>query len=118
MNKEKKIRLEAAGINVEGALERFMGNEAMFERYLKKFPAEKSYVELKEALAADDREAARIAAHTLKSVCGTLGCDDMYALVLRQEQYLRGENWDAARGLMPDIVNSYEKACSVLREQA
>ena len=36
MDKERKTRLHGGGINVDNALERFMGNEAMLERYLKK----------------------------------------------------------------------------------
>ena len=73
MDKERKTRLHGGGINVDNALERFMGNEAMLERYLKKFLDEKSYVQLVEAITADDREGAGVAVHTLKSVCGTLG---------------------------------------------
>ena len=31
MDQDRKARLEAGGINIHGALERFMGNEAMLE---------------------------------------------------------------------------------------
>ena len=34
MDQTRKARLEAGGIMVDEALERFMGNEAMLERYL------------------------------------------------------------------------------------
>ena len=37
MDQTRKARLEAGGIMVDEALERFMGNEAMLERYLQKF---------------------------------------------------------------------------------
>ena len=36
MDQTRKARLEAGGIMVDEALERFMGNEAMLERYLQK----------------------------------------------------------------------------------
>ena len=42
MDATRKARLEAAGINVDGALERFMGNASMLERYLGRFLEEKS----------------------------------------------------------------------------
>ena len=52
MDQDRKARLEAGGINIHGALERFMGNEAMLERYLQKFLTEKSYAGLEAAIAA------------------------------------------------------------------
>lgn len=116
MDQNRKARLEAGGINVEGALERFMGNEPMLERYLQKFLTEKSFSGLQMAVAANDREAAGIAAHTLKSVCGTIGCDAMRKLVLRQEQCIREGNWDEAVSMMPHIAGSYAAVCALLRE--
>lgn len=115
MDQDRKARLEAGGINVDNALERFMGNEPMLERYLQKFLTEKSFAALEKAMAANDREAAGIAAHTLKSVCGTIGCDAMRKLVLRQEQCIRGGKWDEAVSMMPDIAGSYAAICDVLR---
>lgn len=41
MDQDRKTRLEEGGINLSGALERFMGNEPMLERYLGKFLTEK-----------------------------------------------------------------------------
>lgn len=116
MDQDRRARLEAGGINIHGALGRFMGNEAMLEHYLQKFLTEKSYAGLEAAIAAGDREAAGIAAHSLKSVCGTLGCVAMQALVLRQEQCMRAGNWDEAVRMMPDIATSYRKICAVLHE--
>lgn len=115
MDAQRKARLEQEGINIDGALERFMGNEAMLERYLQKFLSEKSYIELQATVAAGDREGAGRAAHTLKSVCGTIGCEAMAELVIRQEQEMRAGNWDAAVAMMPQIAAVYEKLCCALR---
>lgn len=51
MDQTRKARLEAGGIMVDEALERFMGNEAMLERYLQKFLSEKSYAMLRDSLS-------------------------------------------------------------------
>lgn len=118
MEQQRKTRLEASGINVEGALDRFMGNEAMLERYFKKFPDEKSYIALQAAFAAEDKEAAKVAVHTLKGVCGTIGCDGMHAMVLRQEQLLRSGDWNGALEMMSDIAQIYDKICTALRDEA
>lgn len=115
MDQTKKARLEAGGIKVDEALERFMGNEAMLERYLQKFLSEKSYAMLRDSLAANDREAAGRAAHTLKSVCGAIGCEAMQKLVIVQERRIRAGEWQEAVDMMPEISSSYEHFCNVIR---
>ena len=109
MDQTRKARLEAGGIMVDEALERFMGNEAMLERYLQKFLSEKSYAMLRDSLASNDWEAAGRAAHTLKSICGTIGCEAL------QERHIRAGEWKEAVGMMPEISNSYENICGVIR---
>ena len=115
MDQTKKARLEAGGIKVDEALERFMGNEAMLERYLQKFLSEKSYAMLRDSLAANDWEAAGRAAHTLKSVCGSIGCEAMQKLVIAQERHISAGEWQEAEDMMPEISSSYEQLCNVIR---
>ena len=67
MDQTRKARLEAGGIMVDEALERFMGNEAMQE------------------------------------------------LVILQERHIRAGEWKEAVGMMPEISNSYENICGVIR---
>ncbi len=100
MDQTRKARLEAGGIMVDEALERFMGNEAMLERYLQKFLSEKSYAMLRDSLASNDWEAAGRAAHTLKSICGTIGCEAMQELVILQERHIRAGEWKEAVGMI------------------
>lgn len=116
MEEAKKASLVAGGIDVDGAMGNFMGNEAMFEKYLKKFLAEKSYQNLLAAVEAHDPENARLAAHTLKSVTGTLGCKAMNALMIRQEGLFKSGDWDGGVAMMPDVTAAYEHICAVLQE--
>lgn len=115
MDQTRKARLAAGGIRIDEALERFMGNEAMLERYLQKFLSEKSYAILRDSLAANDWETAGRAAHTLKSVCGSIGCEAMQKLVILQEGRLRAGQWQEAADMMPEIARSYESICEVIR---
>lgn len=115
MDAERKKRLQDAAIDVEEALERFMGNENMLERYLKRFLEEKSYAALAQAGKNRDQAAALASAHTLKSVCGTLGCHDMQAMVLEQEKLMRAGQWDEAWAMLPALDAEYERICAVLR---
>ena len=114
MDAQKKARLEEAGIDLKSALDRFMGNEAMLEKYLGRFLNEKSYQELVQAVKDDDAAQAARAVHTLKSVCGSLGFGDMQALVLEQEKAMRAGEWEKAKGMMGAVSDSYEKICAAL----
>lgn len=70
MDNQLLNELKTAGANVDEALERFMGNEKLYEKFLKKFAEDPSYVSLLDAIEKEDNHAAFIAAHTLKGVCG------------------------------------------------
>ncbi len=102
-------------MNVDSALERFMGNEKMLLKYLNRFLEEKSYASLLEAVQKDDAEGAAIAAHTLKSVCGTIGCTGMHEMVVEQEKAMRAGNWQQAKDMMPAIEKTYDSICVALR---
>ena len=46
--------LTDAGIDVNSAIERFMGNESLFERFLKKFLEDSNYHDLLAAISSGD----------------------------------------------------------------
>lgn len=108
MDAWKKEALTGAGIDVEDALGRFMGNEMLFSRFLKKFTEDANYEKLSQAIAAKDAEAAVAASHTLKGVCGNLSMTKLHELLTRQVAALRGGDWETASGLMPEISQAYE----------
>ena len=116
MDSQKRANLENAGIDVKTALERFMNNEAMLQKYLNRFLNEKSYNLLLEAVNSGDQEAAKSAAHMLKSVCGTIGCVKMQQMVVNQEREMINKNWDAAVAMMPEIEEEYARICKTLSE--
>ena len=82
MDAVKKERLTAAGIDVDDALGRFMGNEALLERFLTKFLADGNYAALSAAVAAGDSAGALTASHTLKGVCGNLSMSELFRLLI------------------------------------
>ena len=116
MDEGKRNRLEAAGIDVGSALERFMGSDALLERFLKKFPEDTNYKVLRAALDAGDREGAATAAHSLKGVCGNLSLTELFDLFTRQVQLLREGNETEAAALMPDIARAYDQVCLAIQE--
>ena len=51
MDLQKRERLCKAGIDVDGALARFMNNEALLLKFLFRFPADPNFAALEQALA-------------------------------------------------------------------
>ena len=115
MQAEKKARLEKAGLDVSGALERFMGNDALLERFLNKFLNDTNYGKLTAAMSAGDKETALTAAHTLKGVCGNLSMTELFDLLTQQVNAFRADDWDHAKALMPGIALAYEQIVNAIK---
>lgn len=114
MEQFEKERLCAAGIDVDAALERFLGNGALLGRFLGKFPQDRNFTKLQEALAAEDWPAALEASHTLKGMCGNLSMTALFGLFTRQVEALRaGDTREAAR-LMEEIAPAYGRAVEAI----
>lgn len=114
MQEVVKERLREAGIDVSGALERFMGNEDLLERFLKKFLNDSNYEKLMTAIEEGNQEDALTAAHTLKGVTGNLAMTELFDLLTSQVSAFRNDNWDEAVKLMPAISQSHERLVSVI----
>ena len=111
---DRQILMDA-GIDVESALNRMMGSEALMKRLFLKFLEDESYAALAAGVGQGDREAALKASHTLKGMCGNLSMDRLYGLFSAQVDLIRGGSWDAAAALMPQINAAYEEAVSAIR---
>lgn len=114
MDSQIRAGLIAAGVNVDEALERFMGSEAMLERFLKKFPADQGFAALTVALEAGDHEGAVNAAHTLKGLCGNLSIQPLFTGFDRQVVLMRAGDWDAAVAMMPQLTEDYNRALEAI----
>lgn len=114
MDALRKQRLTDAGIDVNSALERFMDNEALLERFLAKFPADPNHDRLTAAITAGDKEAALTAAHTMKGVCGNLSMTALFELLTRQVAAFRSGDWDGAVAMMPELDRMYTGLCTAI----
>lgn len=117
MTPERRKQLEAAGIDIESALERMMGSVALLERLLGKFLDDPQYPALRAALEAGDMERAVSAAHTLKGVCGNLSMTGLYGLFTRQVDALRAGDLPLAQGIMAEIAPVYEQVTADIRRR-
>lgn len=114
MTEEAKQKLLNAGVDLDGAMERFLHNEAMYEKFLKKFLADPNYQELVAAVAEKDCNKAFTAAHTLKGVCGNLALQGLYHAIRDQVECFRADNFAEGEAMMPAVTAEYEKVVSMI----
>ena len=71
-----------AGLHLDssGILARFGNNEALLEKFLKRFPSDPNWPLLEKAVKEKNFEDANIAAHTLKGLCLNLGLTSLAEL--------------------------------------
>ena len=115
MQELMRERLKEAGIDVPNALERFMGNETLLERFLKKFLDDTNYEKLAAAIDAGQQEAALTASHTLKGISGNLSMTELFSLLNEQVSAFRADDWDRAVELMPEITKTYETLSAAIK---
>jgi len=86
-------RLSAYGADMTGALERFVGDEALYEQCFGMFLEDPGFTQLGEALEKKDYTGAFNAAHTLKGVAGNLGLTPLYDAVCAIVEPLRHQDY-------------------------
>jgi len=84
-----KEKLAEQGIDVDDALNRFMGNEDLYVKCLGQFLEDENYPKLIAALDAQDYDNAFTYAHTLKGLAGNLSLKDLYNAVIPLVESLR-----------------------------
>ena len=121
MDDKFRKQLEECGADVETALKRFMGNDAIYQKFLGKFPGDPNYAKLGTNIEAGAFEEAYKCAHALKGVVGNLGLTPIYEKVSTLVEELRNkasEDVDAARAneLWQEIKKVYEQFIDVINE--
>ena len=84
-------QLAARGSDTEGALARFLGDEALYSDCFRMFLTDPCFAQLEHALARQDLSTAFTAAHTLKGVAGNLGLTALYTALSALVEALRRE---------------------------
>ncbi len=91
MDEGFKQRLVENGADVENTVKRFMGNEAMYEKFLKKFVYNSNYTGLEENISSGNYGEAFKCAHTLKGVSANLGLDPIFKAASELTEEFRGK---------------------------
>lgn len=108
--------LKTLGVNTDGALQRFMGKSAIYEKMLGKLAATVDNAPVLSAFEAGDYKTALESAHTLKGVMGNLSVTPLYEGYTKIVDLLRADDPAKAReileGILPvqkEIIDCIEK---------
>lgn len=106
--------LKEAGINTDEALKRFMNNEALYEKMLRKLPNLMNGKQVLEKIDADDVNGAIETAHTLKGVLGNLSITPLFEAYTDIVTLLRQDNAQEARKIVEDNLPVEEKVRAII----
>ena len=92
------LRLRASGVDMDSALARFAGDEALYEECFGMLLEDPAFSALDKALKAGNLSEAFDAAHALKGVTGNLGLTALYQAVCALMEPLRARDCSALEG--------------------
>lgn len=91
MDEKFRKQMEENGADVNTTLKRFMGNEALYMKFIVKFLDDKNFDGIADSLAQGNYEEAFNSAHTLKGVAANLGLDPVSAGASKITELLRNK---------------------------
>lgn len=116
MDQEKIEIMKSAGIDYDTAIDRFGGNDAMYEKFVRRYADNTHYQELIDAFDENNSESAYKVAHSLKGVVGNLSFSDYYEAITPLTQFLREGKMEEARAMLPQLEQEQERICKALAE--
>ena len=112
-----KQRLEQAGTEYDKGLERFMGNVALYHKFLLKFLADHSYEEFLQALDDGNLPVAEKSVHTLKGTAGNLSLMALFHAADDTVQAIRaGKQGEELQPFAQTVRKNYDTACEAIRD--
>ncbi len=116
MSKDMKEELISQGVDYNTALERFMGKDDLYERFLVKFLEDENFRKLGENIKAGNVEEAFKCAHTLKGLSGNLGFDNLLEEDAQIVEILRSGSLDGVEELYEVLSERYHKLCDTIKK--
>ncbi len=116
MTDELRTQLTEAGVDVTGVMDRFLNNEALLERFMRKFRDDQNYKKLLAAVEEKDNDKAFAAAHTLKGVSGNLSLIALQKKVGEQCEMFRAGRFEEGAAMMGAVTEEYERITEALNK--
>ena len=107
--------LDAAGADVDGALNRFMGKISLYKKFLAKFLDDRSYPDMLVQFDLHNPEEAFRQAHTLKGVAANLGINNLLTVLVPVVERLRAGD-EPSEDQVTACKVEYEKIVSIIED--
>jgi len=114
MDETSLHKLNTYGMDVTGTLARFGGNEALMMRFLLGFPKDQTMGSLREAMASGDREAQKVASHSLKGLSGNLGLTPVFEASSAMMNALRTNEDADVNSLYEAVEQAYQATVDMI----
>lgn len=108
--------LKTFGVNIDEALQRFMGNSALYEKMLNKLSDAVRDVQVLPCFEESDYVKALENAHTLKGVTGNLSVTPLYNGYTEIVNELRADNPEKAREILDSILPVQEQIIACIEK--
>lgn len=115
MDKESRSKLVELEIDVDKSLDRFMGNEELYFKFLKRYAQDETIEKIRKAMIEKDYGEAEMEAHTMKGVAFNLGLDALGRQFDEIVQNLRrGETAQAEKSLT-ETETAYNRFVGIVK---
>ena len=106
------------GIDAEAAMKHTGGDPALLEEILKDIAdqAEKTAADVRRSAAGRDWDKYRITAHSMKSLAGTIGAEEMFDEARRHENAARDAEYSFIEEKSEGLARDWEKLCAEIRK--
>ena len=120
MNENIKKLLIGAGVDVDEGVARFMGRDAMYVKFLKKFFEDGVFAETIAAYERGDLDGVFNGVHTLKGTAGNMSLTPIYDLSCEITEEIRNDRSSAAaeliKGQIEQMKQKYEEIRSIVSQ--
>ena len=114
MDSNLQTLLAQGGINVAVTLARFGDNEALFLKFLRRFPTDSTFTTLTAALQCQSYDEIKAACHTLKGVSGNLGLTPLFEACSQMMVQLRADDLVDTSDTFATIQNAYRETIAMI----
>lgn len=108
--------LKDLGANTDEAMNRFLNNEALYEKMLKKLPDSMKSGQVMEDIESGNIDGAIETAHTMKGVLGNLSITPLYEAYTKIVALLREGKPDEAKSILAQTLSDEEKVVGCIEK--
>ena len=117
MNRDILLQLSDIGkIDINLTLDRFLGNEGLYGKFLLKFLDDQSFENIKKSVEAGNFSELTMYVHTMKGVAGNLGLQHLLDILSPMMNSLRNGKTDNIEEYLDNLSVQYDAICSVIQK--